>query len=286
MRFSVSSTLYYRAFEPSTVICSLSAQKSSGQRILKESLTTSEAVVRADLTVGLEANRVIRLHLPEAGNLCVQYRAEVEPSIKLVDAALVGAGNPSAFDEVALPYLYPSRYAPADRMRAAANDLFGKIEGTLAQVLAIEDWLFNHLAYQAGSSNEQSSSLDTFESRAGVCRDFAHLGIAFCRALNIAARYVTVYAYRLIPQDFHAVFEVYIAGIWYLMDGTRMAPLNGMVRIATGRDASETAVGNLFGNIQGQGIQVWTDLAPGEEEQFAPVTRESLRWNNKVLYLQ
>ncbi len=284
MKFTVTSSLYYRAFGASTVICSLSCHQSGGQRIINESLTTTEGVARTDLTVGLEANRLVRLDLPAAGNLSVQYQANVETTVDLIDTARIGAGNSSAFEAVALPYLHPSRYAPADRTRAIANDLFGKINGALAQALAVEDWIFEKISYQVGASNEQSSSLDTFETRSGVCRDFAHLGIAFCRALNLPARYVTVYAFNLLPQDFHAVFEVYIDGTWYLFDGTRKAPLNGMVRIATGRDASETAVGNLFGNIQGQSIQVWTQLSPDEQELFTPITRESLRREDKVLY--
>lgn len=285
MKFSVSSRLSYQAFGVSTVICSLSCQKSGGQRIIDESLTTTDGVARTDLSVGLEANRLVRLDVAAPGYLNVQYQATVETAAQSIATSRIRAVNSSAFEAVALPYLHPSRYAPADRTRAIAYDLFGAIGSPLAQALAVEDWLYQHISYLIGASNEQSSSLDTFETRSGVCRDFAHLGIAFCRALNLPARYVTVYAYNLLPQDFHAVFEVYIDGTWYLFDGTRKAPLNGMVRIATGRDASETAVGNLFGNIRGQNVQAGILIAPDERELFTPITRESLRREDKVLYL-
>jgi transglutaminase-like putative cysteine protease len=285
MKFSVSSSLYYHINEPATLICSTSCHGTEGQEIIDESLTTSREVTRTNLTVGLEANRLVKLEVPTAGHLSVDYQATVNTTLQLVDAARIKPKISCAFEAVTLPYLNPSRYAPADRMRAIANDLFGGIRSPLAQVLAVEDWLFGNISYQIGTSNEQSWSLDTFESRVGVCRDFAHLGIAFCRALNIPARYVMVYAYYLIPQDFHAVFEVYLDGGWYVIDGTRKAPLNGMIRIATGHDAGETAVACLFGDVRGQGIYVSTQLAVDEEELFVPITRESLRGKGQMLVL-
>lgn len=285
MKFSIASSLHYHAFEPATVVCSVSCFETPGQKVLEEKLTLSRQANRADLTVGLDANRFVKLNIPTAGDFSIHYLAFVQNSVTCDPVASIPAGNPAAFDAVALPYLNPSRYAPADRMRILANEFFGSIKGALPQALAIEDWLYLHLTYQIGASNEQSSSLDTFETRTGVCRDFAHLGITFCRALNIPARYVTVYAHQLTPQDFHAVFEVYIGGVWYLMDGTRLAPLNGMVRIATGRDASETALASLFGNIQGQGVHVSTQIASDESRSFSPITRETLNESGEVLYL-
>lgn len=170
-------------------------------------------------------------------------------------------------------------------MRAIANDLFGGIAGYLDQALAIEDWLHQHIAYAPGSSGEQSSALDTYETRSGVCRDFAHLGIALCRALSIPARYVTVYAFQLQPQDFHAVFEVFVDGNWYLIDGTRIAPLNGMIRIAQGHDAADAAVATLFGSIAGTGIEVNALIGMDETETFQPLTRTDLREAGNALCL-
>ena len=91
--------------------------------------------------------------------------------------------------------------------------------------------------------------------------------------------------YQLYPQDFHAVFEVHLNGIWYVIDGTRKAPLNGMIRIATGRDASDAAVATLFGNIQGQGIYVETAISDDAVGEFLPVTRDMLLEKEEILYL-
>jgi len=287
MKFSVNGSLAYQVFDTATVICSLNCSRSDNQKILKESLTTSRSVDCSELVVGLDANRYILVDIAESGHLSIDYQATVQLTPSLVKMNHIGTDRDSAFEATALPYLAPSRYVPADRMRNFANELFGKIDTPLNQALAIEDWLYQHVQYQIGSSDEQSWSLDTFESRTGVCRDFAHLGIAFCRALNIPARYVTVYAYQLNPQDFHAVFEAFIGGQWWLFDGTRLAPLNGMIRIATGRDAADTAVGNLFGALQGDGVQVSTQLCDDSEDgrDFTPLTRDALRSEAKMLCL-
>jgi transglutaminase-like putative cysteine protease len=287
MNFSINSSLHYHANGSSTAICSICCQKTSGQRILSESLTVNREVNRQNLSVGLEANRFVKIDVADAGNCSIQYQACISPSPTLIDKRQLASQAAVSLTELTLPYLSPSRYAPADRMRAVAHDLFGNINTSIEQVLAIEDWLYEHICYQVGSSIEQSWSLDTFETRTGVCRDFAHLGIALCRGLNIPARYVTVYAYQLNPQDFHAVFEAFVGGSWIVIDGTRLAPLNGMIRIATGRDAADTALGCLFGPIQGQGVEVNVQLDPSDSQTptFSPINRESLRNEGKVLQL-
>jgi len=285
MRFFITSSLYYYAAGPSTLLCSLSCGKTSGQAVFQESLTTSRQVTRTDLLVGQERNRLTRLEIKDAGDLAVHYLATAQTTSNTMPVARVAKRKAEDLGAPVIPYLFPSRYAPSDRLRAAAMDLFGGIKGALNQALAIEEWLFKHIAYTIGSSTEQSCSRDTLELRSGVCRDFAHLGISFCRALCIPARYVTVYAYQLYPQDFHAVFEVHLNGIWYVIDGTRKAPLNGMIRIATGRDASDAAVATLFGNIQGQGIYVETAISDDAVGEFLPVTREMLLEKEEILYL-
>ena len=112
------------------------------------------------------------------------------------------------------------------------------------------EWIHDNVEYVRGSTNSGTSAYDTVTQRVGVCRDFAHLGIALCRALNIPARYFTGYAYELEPPDFHACFECYIGGEWMVFDATRLAHLNGLVRIASGRDAADTAVASIFGAVK------------------------------------
>ncbi len=285
MKFFVSSRLYYGVSGPSTLLCSLSCIQTAGQSVLEESLVTSREVERSDLAVGMEENRFTKLDVSDPGDLQVSYEATVETTVNTRDISEMESHSVKQMDASVLPYLFPSRYAPADRLRAVAFDLFGQYPSPYEKVMAIEDWLFQHITYQVGSSEEQTWAPDTLESRAGVCRDFAHLGIAFCRALTIPARYLTVYAHQLQPQDFHAVFEAYINGAWYVIDGTRKAPLNGMVKIAMGRDASDAAVASLFGDIMGQGIEVQSMLAAAETESFLPLDRERLRSKGQVLYL-
>ena len=123
----------------------------------------------------------------------------------------------------AIPYLFPSRYCQSDRLSRLAWDLFGKIENPHKQVVAISDWIHDNVEYLRGSTNSMTSAYDTVTQRTGVCRDFAHLGIALCRALNIPARYFSGYAYKLDPPDFHACFECFIGGSWVVFDATRLA---------------------------------------------------------------
>lgn len=285
MQFSVQSSLYYQVNGPSTLLCSLSCLRTAGQHVSDEELTESREVERQDMPVGFAENRFIKYEVSDPGELSIFYSALARTTVQTVPIEQIEPGGVSTLDAEVIPYLFPSRYAPADRMRAVASDLFGHIEGHFNQAQAIEDWLNRHISYSSGSSNEQSWALDTFESRSGVCRDFAHLGIAFCRALTIPARYVTVYAHQLQWQDFHAVFEVYIDGTWFLFDGTRLAPLNGMIRIAVGRDASDAAVATLYGNVFGQGLNVSVALSENETEEFVPVTRQNLRDQGEALFL-
>ncbi len=285
MRFFVNSSLHYQVASPASLLCSLSCVRTAGQEVIEESLTTSRPVDRTDLSVGLEENRFTRLGISEPGDFTVQYQATATTRVDLRPLSEIRDGDFPPLSASVIPYLFPSRYAPADRLREMALDLFGHLRGSLERALAVEDWLFENLTYQPGTSNEQSWALDTLEHRSGVCRDFAHLGIAFCRALTIPARYVTAYAFQLQPPDFHAVFEVFVDGTWYLIDGTRSAPRNGMIRIAIGRDASDAAVATLFGEITGQGISVETLLSADENGTFTPITRADLRSYGNVLSL-
>ncbi len=286
MRFYVQSSLFYQVSGPSTLLCSLRCLKTPGQSIFEEYLNVIGDAYRSDLSVGMEENRFTKLETSADGDLTIEYNAIAETTVAFHQASEVETIGVHSFSPDVIPYLFPSRYAPSDRMRALAWDLFGHLDGSLNQALAIEDWLFEHIAYVPGASDEQSGALETFLSRSGVCRDFAHLGIAFCRALTIPARYVTVYAYQLEPQDFHAVFEVYVDGRWYLIDGTRIAPLNGMTRIAFGRDACDASVATLFGNIVGTGMSVQCQVSFDETEPFQPLSRADLRSRGEVLLME
>jgi len=114
-------------------------------------------------------------------------------------------------------------------------------------VTRICNWIFERVEYLSGKTTATTSAFDTVTELAGVCRDFAHLAIAFCRSLGIPARFVSAYAYGLNPPDFHAYIEAFLGGRWILFDPTRLAPQSSFVRIGQGRDAADTSFATIFG---------------------------------------
>jgi transglutaminase-like putative cysteine protease len=157
------------------------------------------------------------------------------------DLEVLGRAEPAQINELDLiTYLRPSRYAQSDSLTPIARSEFHGLTGYVL-VQAISDWVFEHLAYVPGASQPTDGATRTLTSRQGVCRDFAHVTIALLRAMEVPARMVSVYAPGLIPMDFHAVTEAYVDGVWWVVDATRLAPRTTLLRIATGRDAADTA---------------------------------------------
>jgi transglutaminase-like putative cysteine protease len=165
-----------------------------------------------------------------------------------------------------MSHLFPSRYCESDQLGRFAWRRFGELAPGYARVDAICDWINDNVDYLEGSSDGSTSAYDTFTTRSGVCRDFAHLGITFCRALGIPARFVSAYGWKLEPQDFHAVFEAYLDGRWYLFDPTRMSPPEGVIRIGVGRDAADSAFATYFGQLDSEPKQVWVNEIAGASE--------------------
>jgi transglutaminase-like putative cysteine protease len=167
--------------------------------------------------------------------------------------------------------LRPSRYAPSDRVAGLTAAQFGDVAPGAARALAIADWIHDGVDYVSGSTAAHDSALETVLTRQGVCRDFAHLGVAFARALEIPARYASVYAPLLDPPDFHAVLEVHLGGAWWVLDPTRMAPRGTLVRIGTGRDAADCAFATIVGGrVEGQAVEVAAHTLgtpPGDDHQ-------------------
>lgn len=140
----------------------------------------------------------------------------------------------------ALRYLLSSRYCQGERFAPFVLREFGELQGG-AKVAAMRDWIEQNLSYIPGASDAKTTAVDTFLDRAGICRDYAHLLISFCRAAMIPARIASVYSPSVSPQDFHAVTEVYLSGAWHLFDATGMAQADEMALIAVGRDATDVA---------------------------------------------
>jgi len=282
MRFRVSSDLHYLLEGPATFFFALECIETGGQRILEEMLYVNPEGSRDEFSIGVGMNRFTRVQTSIDGPLQVRYQADVETSVQIVDVESLRADGPGDLIPEAVPFLFPSRYCQSDRLRQQALDLFGHLQDHHSLASGISDWIYEHVAYRSGTSNEQSSAMDTLEQRQGVCRDFAHLGIGLCRAMNLPARYVTCYSHLLDPSDFHAVFEVFIGGMWYVFDPTRLAPLNGLVRIATGRDAADAAVCTIFGSPALQSIEV---ICNSLDDSFTPITRDTLFAANQAIAL-
>lgn len=267
MKFKIDVELNYQVAADSTLILNIHALKTATQKILSESFETGYPITVDEFTSAQGQHRSVRLAIPKTKSITISYKAEVENNYILKDCTHVPELKIDQLDPEIFIYLYPSRYCPSDKLYNFANNLFGHIENDFNKVIAITDWIYKNIKYVRGTSNSQTSALETLTQQVGVCRDFAHLGIVFCRALTIPARYFTAYAYQLKPQDFHACFEAYINGSWLLFDATRLAPLNGMIKIASGRDAADSAFGNLFGEINYKSSKITCDFIG---ENFIP----------------
>jgi transglutaminase-like putative cysteine protease len=187
-----------------------------------------------------------RTWLHAQGRIDIRYTATA--TINRAPLAIAGlptvplAELPPAY----VQYLMPSRYCPSDRHdNFVATRFDAKTPGD--RILQMAEWIYSHVAYAPGRPGNGGSATDTFITRHGVCRDFAHLLITFARAADVPARMVSAYALDINPPDFHAVVEVYLDGRWHLVDPTRLVPEQNLVRIAVGRDATDISFMTIFG---------------------------------------
>jgi transglutaminase-like putative cysteine protease len=267
MKFNVFAEMEYAARGPGTIILDIHALRTPHQTVISETFTTAPCIKVEELVSTRRANRLMRFEITTANSLKVTYKATIDNLCEVKDFSQVDEIPVAQMDPEILPYLYPSRYCQSDKLYRLAWNLFGHIVNPFEKVATLTNWINKNVLYLSGSTNAQTSAFDTVTEQAGVCRDFAHLGIALCRALTIPARYVTGYAYQLMPADFHACFEAYIGADWVLFDATKLVPLNGLVKIASGRDAADTAIANIFGDVTFDSMLVSCDLA---EEGFEP----------------
>jgi len=268
MKFEVSAKLKYEVLASSTLILNVEALMTGSQFVLEESFEADQDLKMYNWNAVAGEKRFKVIELPANGEVNLSYRAVVENTCRVVPAKQLDETMISLMPVSVLPYLNPSRYCQSDKLYKFAADNFGNINKPYEQVLAVRDWIYNHVEYRAGHSNANTSAADTLNEKMGVCRDFAHLGIALCRALTIPARYFTGYAYKLKPQDFHACFEVYLGGCWIIVDATKLVPVNGLVKIATGMDASDSALASIFGNLKYLAMEVNTTAL---DEKFEDV---------------
>jgi transglutaminase-like putative cysteine protease len=265
----VSCDLAFEVVERAEVILQLVAASSAG-RVLAERFEVSSNSQRVDDVVQLRGPHGTRLQVLRCppGRLTVTYRSEIEP-VPLADPdherSLLGSVGSSEETPgyARLLYLRPSRYCPSDHLVGFAVAEFGIESTPQARVEAITTWIRERTGYVAGSSSVHDSAEDTLLTGMGTCRDFAHLGVALCRAVGVPARFVAVYAPGLYPMDFHAVFEALEDGRWCAHDATDLAPRQAMVRIATGRDAADAAFASVNSGIASLDILEVTATAGG-----------------------
>ncbi len=267
MKFETKAELKYNILSPATLILNIHALRTPRQTVLEETLVIEPYLKAEELSSEHGENRLIRIEILKDEDITISYKAVVDNFFRETNHTDQPEISVANLDTSIFPYLYPSRYCQSDKLYRFANNKFGSIKNPYLQVLELTNWINSNVEYLSGSTNSQTSAYDTLTELAGVCRDFAHLGIALCRALTIPARYFTAYAYKLNPPDFHACFEAYLGNEWVLFDATKLVPLNGIVKIATGRDAADTAVASLFGNVSCKEINVSCKVA---EEGFKP----------------
>lgn len=239
MKLKVRADLEYEFPTLTDIIVSVETAISPDQTTLSERLefTPQQGLVRD----GPDERGERRFRAQVQGVVKIAYEAEVDTGLRLELGPTLKQHDWQKLPASALQYLTASRYCPSDKFARFAQREFGAIAQGGARVLAVLEWIATHVDYIAGVSTAETTAERTFVDRAGVCRDFTHLGITFCRALNIPSRAVSAYAWSLDPPDFHAVFEVFLDGGWWLVDPTRLAPVQGLVRVGVGRDAADIA---------------------------------------------
>jgi transglutaminase-like putative cysteine protease len=253
VRIRYSVDLHYDLDGPADFLINVHAARTPQQVVIEETFTVTPErpfVIDSDPATG---NRIAAFSAG-ASALDVHYTGLVEIAHRIVEPSAIEAESPAALPVHSLRYLYPSRYCQADLVQQRAWDLFGHLPRSYAQVLAVRDWVRANIAFRIGVSHSGTTAVDTLRECVGVCRDFAHTMIAYCRALNYPARFVTGVDYgadpSLGPPDFHAYVEVLVGGSWFMFDPTGISPITGLIRIGTGRDAADVSFATIFGPVR------------------------------------
>jgi transglutaminase-like putative cysteine protease len=268
MKIKVGYELLYDCPQPTPMLLVLNVHYSRASDLLvPDHVTTDPSVPMAAYRDGF-GNWCSRIVAPK-GRIRIAGSAIVKDSGE-PDIVAASAHQHSIQDlpEEALVFLLGSRYCDTEKLSQTAWDLFGRTPLGWSRVQAICDFVHNHITFGYEHANASRTASEAFNERRGVCRDFAHLAIAFCRCLNIPARYCTGYLGDIGipppygPMDFAAWFEVYLDGHWYTFDARNNVRRIGRVLMARGRDAIDVAITTTFGPNTLVGFKVWTDQQP------------------------
>jgi transglutaminase superfamily protein len=236
-------------------VFNIHAAHTPSQTISGEYLALTQPIAARVHTDPVTGNRYMRLRaLP--GELKLSYSATVDLSHHHTEPTQLAEVPVHLLPPEVMGYIYPSRYCQSDRLVKFAINEFGGLLRGHSRVLAIQNWVNGHVTFASNTSNSNTSAVDTLIEQVGVCRDFAHLMIALCRAVNIPARFATGTDYGadpvLGPPDFHAYVEAYLGDRWYIFDPSGTAIPMGFVRFGTGRDAADVAFATIFGGVSSQ----------------------------------
>ncbi len=267
MKIRLGYELVYDCPQPTPMVLHLNVHYSRASDILQPD------VMMASPNVPMSAYR------DSFGNWCTRIVAPAGITILRADALVKDSGLPDRvvpearqtavenLPEETLQFLLGSRYCETDRLSDIAWNLFGNTPMGWPRVQAICEYVHKHIQFGYAHARSTKTAWEVFHEQKGVCRDYAHLAIAFCRAMNIPTRYCTGYLGDIGvpvagPMDFSAWMDVYLDGQWYTFDPRNLKPRIGRVLIARGRDASDVAISNAFGANRLARFTVWTDEVP------------------------
>ncbi len=255
MILDIAIELNYEITAATDLILQIELPDLADQTLRSDVMDLSDTLQMAEIPGedGFGKRRLIRAER----DLVCTYQARVEVRRPALDIAALPATPPHRLPAAAIRHLMPSRYCQSDQLQNFVAAEFGGTVGG-ARIAAMRDWIFERYAYAPGASNAGTTAIDTFAQRRGVCRDFAHVLVTLARASAIPARFVSVYAPFVEPQDFHAVAEVFLDGAWHLVDATGMAAANQIARVGVGADAAEVPFLAAFGPVvlQPQSVRV------------------------------
>ena len=253
MQLSISTHLVLQLPAETDILLQIEAAHMPEQAVLSGNLAMSPSNYFARVP-GQDAIGE-RIWFRSRGQFLIDYHAKVAINRIVLPIERLRALPPHKLPGETIQYLMDSAYCPADRFRFHVDAEFGSLEGG-ARITAMRDWINQNFTYAPASSDATTTALDSFVERRGVCRDYAHVLITFARAATIPARYASVYAPGISPQDFHAVAEVFLAdesgegGTWHLVDATGMAQAEEMAKISIGRDAADASFIMNYGEIE------------------------------------
>lgn len=275
MQLRTGYELVYNFPQPTPIILVVNIHDSRASDIvIPDSLTVQPPVPVTEYrdAFGNHCHRI----LAPTGRLLLTANAVVNDS-GLPDEVMSNAGQDYVenLPEENLVFLLGSRYCETDLLSQTAWQLFSGTAPGHPRVQAICDYVHNHIYFNYQNARATRSASEAFNERTGVCRDFAHLAVAFCRCMNIPARYCTGYLSDIgTPPpygvgDFAAWFEAWIGGRWHMFDPRNNVPRIGRILMARGRDASDVAIATTFGPNTLESFKVWTDEIPSSQSGSA-----------------